>query len=147
MNNLFQTPARASIGDRLERLTPDTQAKWGTMTAPIMLCHVGDQMRVALGELSVKPVKSPFSNRLSRNLFVFLLPWPKGKIRAPKMQPTEPGDWEADREAVNLLIKRYKGGESRTDWAPHPAFGELTAKEWGKLTYKHLDHHLRQFGL
>ncbi|MEP6513238.1 MAG: DUF1569 domain-containing protein [Parafilimonas sp.] len=28
---------------------------------------------------------------------------------------------------------------------PHPFFGKLKAEEWRTLTYKHLDHHLRQF--
>ncbi|MDZ4803510.1 MAG: DUF1569 domain-containing protein [Candidatus Eisenbacteria bacterium] len=29
---------------------------------------------------------------------------------------------------------------------PNPIFGNLSVDEWGKLSWKHLDHHLRQFG-
>jgi hypothetical protein len=30
-------------------------------------------------------------------------------------------------------------------WKPHPLFGKMTPKEWGKLSQIHVDYHLRQF--
>lgn len=60
------------------------------------------------------------------------------------------GERNLDTERVRLctLIDRFvSGGPSVCTTHPHPFFGRLTPAEWAVLTYKHLDHHLRQFGV
>jgi hypothetical protein len=80
-------------------------------------------------------------------LFVHLLPWPKGRLPTlPEMQSTRPGDWERDIVAAEELLVRAADRGADAEWPEHAAFGRLSGKEWGWLTYKHTDHHLRQFG-
>jgi hypothetical protein len=55
---------------------------------------------------------------------------------------------ETERTRLNELIGRFvAGGAVACTTEPHPFFGKLTPEEWAILTYKHLDHHLRQFGV
>ena len=59
------------------------------------------------------------------------------------------GDWDfgAERERLYGLIDRFAAaGPPGCASHPHPFFGPLTPDEWAILMYKHLDHHLRQFG-
>ena len=55
---------------------------------------------------------------------------------------------------LNLLMRGHSllkilevNWNARTEdaWKPHPMFGKMTPKEWGKLLQIHVDYHLRQF--
>ena len=147
MATIFDAAARAELRRRVDRLAPDAAGRWGRMTAHEMVCHVSDQLRVALGDLPTAPRPMFLTNRLLRELFVFVLPWPKGKIpTAPEMQSTRPGDWARDVTALHALLDRVGGRAPNDAWAPHPAFGAISGREWGRLCHKHTDYHLRQFG-
>jgi uncharacterized protein DUF1569 len=145
MASLLSATQRAEIIARLRHVTPDHQRLWGTMSAPAMLCHVSDQLRVALGDLP----SQPRGNRITRTLVKWLavdvqIRPPRGKIRTvPEMLTSRPTEWSRDRAACEQLIERVGRGEAN---AVHPAFGPLSRGEWGRLCWSHLDHHLRQFG-
>jgi hypothetical protein len=137
---------RDLILERLRRVRPESKAVWGHLDAPRMLCHVADQMRVAVGEIPTKPTHSMLSRTLVKNLVVNTgLQPPRGKIKtAPEMLISRPTSWEADLFACVELANRVAGGTSN---AIHPAFGPLTPQEWGRLCWKHMNHHLVQFGV
>ena len=107
---------------RLRRLQPSSQPRWGTFTAPRMVCHLADALRVGLGDVSSKGVDT----LLSRTLLA-----------------TGPTIWIADVSTLEQLIGRTA---TTSTTAAHPTFGPLTREGWGRLTWKHVDHHLRQFG-
>ena len=132
--------------NRLERLHPDAKAGWGKFDAPRMLCHIGDALRVALGELPSVPTHSWLSRTLGRFVVVNTsFKPPRAKIQtAPEMLTSTPQSWQADVDVIKRLAARVATGAAS---ATHPAFGPLTPKEWGQLMWKHMDHHLRQFGL
>lgn len=147
MPTLFDGATRESLQKRLGALDPGAVARWGTMTAPQMLCHVADQLRVALGDLPAVAVPTVLRFKPVRWLVVDLLPWPKGKIpTAPEMQSTRPGEWAADLAAARALVDRFATERRTREWPVHPAFGRLTGAEWGSLSARHLDYHLQQFG-
>jgi hypothetical protein len=110
-----------------------------------MVCHAADQMRVALGDLPSKPVHSFLSRTLVKFLVVNTgLEPPREKIQtAPEMLTSQPKLWDVDVAACVELAERVGRGSAR---AAHPTFGPLSAEEWGRLCWKHLNHHLRQFG-
>jgi hypothetical protein len=68
--------------------------------------------------------------------------------------PTVPGLVVADERALDAERERLRGlidrfvaaGPAGCTTHPHSFFGRLTPQEWSVLMYKHLDHHLRQFG-
>ncbi len=136
---------RSRLIQRLRRVRPDAEAAWGTLNAPRMLCHVADQMRVALGDVPCKPVHTFASRTLLKFLVVDTgFAPPRGKIRtAPEMLASQPATWEADLAACVELVERVATGSAR---AVHPMFGPLSPEQWGRLCWKHTNHHLVQFG-
>jgi hypothetical protein len=111
-----------------------------------MLCHVADMMRVALSDLPTKPTYSFLSRTLVKSLVVNTgLKPPRGKVQtSPEMLTSRPSSWEADLSACVELVDRVADGTAN---AVHPAFGPLSPQEWGRLCWKHLNHHLVQFGV
>jgi hypothetical protein len=143
--SLLNPADRGKLVQRLRAVRPDARPAWGTLTAPRMLCHLADQLRVALGDVPARPAH----NLASRTLLKFLVvntgfrP-PRGKIQtAPEMLASKPAAWDADLAACLALVERVGAGAARE---VHPAFGPLTPEEWGKVCWKHMDHHLVQFG-
>ncbi len=118
------------------------------MNAHQMVCHLADQLRVALGEIKTQSRPGLLRFRPVRRLLVYWLPWPKGKLpTAPEMLTTAPSEWDRDIAALDALIARFAARSPSEEWAVHLAFGPLSGWEWGVLCWKHLDHHLRQFGV
>jgi len=144
MPTILDPARREALLQRLRRLQPTAPARWGTLTAPRMLSHLADSLRVAVGELPAKRVDSLPSRTLAKWIVVYspVRP-PPGKIRtSPEMLTSEPASWAEDLARVEALIGRIASGEG----GRHPFFGPLTPGGWGRLTWKHVDHHLRQFG-
>ena len=120
------------------------------MHAAQMLCHLVDGFRVPLGETSTGQKSTPFRFFPLRWLFVYALPWPKGKLPTmPVFQQTQPGKWDQDRQAWEAALTRFvaHGRRPNCQWSPHPAFGPLPTWEWGRMVYLHIDHHFKQFGV
>lgn len=146
MPSLLVAADRDAVLARLHRLTPATQPRWGLLTAPRLLCHLADQLRVALGDLPVVRRDTVMSRTLLKWLVVYSpLQAPPGKVQtAPEMLTATPSDWAADLLACETLAHRLA---TTPAGAVHPMFGPLSHDGWGRLAWKHLDHHLRQFGL
>ncbi|MBC7791648.1 MAG: DUF1569 domain-containing protein [Anaerolineae bacterium] len=145
MKTLFQANARDEVLRRFGQLTPQHQARWGSMNAPRMLKHIVEAMRMAVGDLYCKPKNTPLRRTPLKQLVIYWLPFPKGVPTSRELIQAEPGEWEADLAVLRQLIDRFAARESAAEWPVHPAFGSLTAKQWGILAYRHTDHHLRQF--
>lgn len=145
VGTLLNDADRSRLLQRLQRVRPDAQPAWGTLNAPRMLCHLADQLRVALGDVPAKPVHTFASRTLLKFLVINTgFQPPRGKIQtAPEMLASQPASWEADRSACVELVERVGTGSAR---AVHPMFGPLSPQEWGRLCWKHLNHHLVQFG-
>jgi hypothetical protein len=137
---------RDSLLRRFEQLRPDAKPAWGSFDAPRMLCHLSDALRVAVGELPTVPQHSWLSRTFGR-LFVVHTPLqpPPGKVMtAPEMLSSRPADWQTDLATLKQLAQRVSAGGAT---AVHPTFGPLTPREWAQLSWKHINHHLRQFGV
>jgi hypothetical protein len=114
------------------------------MTAAQMVGHVADPMRGALGEMKAADKPGPLRNPLLRYLVIYVLPWPKGAPTAPEYIHDGGEDLAKNLQALTAVLERFVAAQRL---APHPAFGALSRKGWGRLTWRHLDHHLKQFGL
>ena len=132
---------------RLDRLRPDAPALWGKLTAPQMVAHLCDSMRIASSELPVATRKMPIRYPPLKQLIIYWLPFPKGAPTAPQLLVRKAAEWAADvqdlRQELDSIVKRGPKGP----FVPHPAFGKLTPRAWGVLIYRHTDHHLKQFGV
>jgi hypothetical protein len=144
--SLMNASARQELLDRLEGLAPDAAPRWGTMSAPRMLAHLADWMLMARGELKTAPKDKVLQYPPLKQLAIYWLPIPKNLPTAPELIARGPGEWSSELRdlcgQLEAVVRRGPGGVA----AIHPAFGRMTAKGWGVLVYRHMDHHLRQFG-
>ena len=151
MPSLFQAHARGSLRERLTHLDPEAPARWGRFTAPKMLTHVNDGLRMALGDLPTVSKRLPLRYPPLKQLVVYLLPFPKGAPTSrellARVDRADRGQWPAEVAAFSELLDRAGAKAGSRDWPLHPAFGRLSARAWGVLAYRHVDHHLSQFGV
>lgn len=145
---LWDERARVELLRRVDLLTPGTPPKWGRMNAGEMLAHVVSGMRLGLGELEARPRRSLFRYWPLKYVFVYWVPFPKG-APAPREIVTrgKPSDWDANAVALRDSIRAFERLDRRSSRPAHPVFGPLSGSAWGALGWRHLDHHLRQFGL
>lgn len=161
MPSLFDPQTRNAIHARVDRVAAEHAPHWGRMDAHRMVCHVSDQLRVALGDIQSSPrpigirfgatkVKtSPGLLRFGwyRKLIVHRVPWPKARILSPpEMLTATPTNWRDDVAALHVLIDRVGARDPADEWGVHPWFGPVAGREWGMLCWEHTDYHLRQFG-
>lgn len=147
MKSLWQEESQKEVLNRLDKLVPESKGAWGKMNTFQMLAHLSDAMRMALGELDIKPKKSPLRYKPVKKLVIYVFPFPKGAPTAPELIARAEGDWNKEVSSLKELIARFTECHNQDDWAEHPVFGKLTKKDWGALAYKHIDHHFRQFGV
>lgn len=149
MPTMWDDPVRADLVSRVHRLTPNHAAKWGKFTVSAMLAHVNDALRMATGEL-MPDAKGRAPSFLKwppvRYLFVHVLPMPKGAPTAPELLArSTSAELAQEQQTFQTLIEALP--RCATLAPAHPAFGPLTRRDWGVLMHKHVDHHLRQFGV
>jgi hypothetical protein len=148
MPTLFDPQVRTAILDRVSRLAPARTPVWGRFTAPQMVCHVSAALRQSLGELDAGPPSGPFTRFPMNWLVIHVLPWPKGKGKSPReFLTTPPSSWTADVSHLRDLIERFAARGPEAVWPASRVFGRISGSSWGVLEFKHLDHHLRQFGV
>ena len=148
MGTILNDADRAAIENRLRSLSSTSTARWGTMDVTGMLQHLRLSSQMAVGELSVPSVnKRAFQVFPLKHLLLHVLPFPKGAPTAPALKPVDATAFEEERAALLKLIERIGTGQSEGVGPDHPLFGTLNRREWGVVTYKHADHHLKQFGV
>ncbi len=148
MPTLADGPTRAATVQRIQRLAPDTTPSWGQLRAPQMLAHCADALRMAYGDLPCAAKDVPLARFAPvKWLMLHVIPFPKGAPTARELLSRDPAAWGDEREAIVELVERFGREQSRAVWPAHPLFGPLSGAEWGTLAWKHLDHHLRQFGV
>jgi hypothetical protein len=111
------------------------------------LDHLSDAKRMALRELSVAPRWLPLRYPPLKQLIIYLAPFPKGAPTAPELLARQPEAWHVERRHLSALIQRFGTAPPEFVWPAHPAFGTLSRRAWGVLAYRHIDYHLRQFGV
>lgn len=146
MKSIWQKNSREQLEARLDRLNPNTPAKWGKFSAPQMVCHLIEATRMGLGEIPVQPRKTPFKRFPLKQFIIYVLPFPKGAPTTPELLAGTPQEWTGEVQRLKELLRKFAGG-SYINFPEHPAFGNLSRSAWGVLGYKHFNHHLKQFGV
>lgn len=147
MPTLFDPTDRAALLARVDLLTPDARRVWGKMSLGQMLAHCAGQLRLGLGELPAGRMKVPYGLPGLKQLAIYVVPWPKGAPSAPELVSPPPVEVEAGKAAVRGCAERFGALGPDHAWPLHPTFGRLSRRAWGVLSWRHLDHHLRQFGV
>jgi len=146
MKSLYQGTDVQEIRDRVQKIKAETKPLWGKMNATEMIVHLNQSFKMAMGKLKVEDKSSWLTRTLVKYLIVNtnLIKMPKN-IQTAKELITIATPFEfakAREEFLHLLDEITRNKE----FASHPLFGKLSNDEWGRLGYKHVDHHLSQFG-
>ena len=148
MRSILNENDRAAIVNRMRSLSASSTRRWGSMDVTAMLKHLRLSALMTVGELAVPSVnKRAFHKFPLKHLLLYVLPFPKGAPTAPKLKPEAAESFEEERAALLDLLERIGTGPRDGMGPAHPLFGPLSWREWGAVTYKHADHHLRQFGV
>jgi len=146
MASLWQEQSRNELLHRLDRLTVDAPARWGT--CPAMMAHVNDALRIPLGEVTPAARRVPIRFFPLKQLIIYYLPFPKGVPTAPALLARCDGAVFLDEaQAFRQLLDRLARRSQETSWPSHPAFGTMSRRAWGVLGYRHVNHHFTQFGV
>lgn len=146
--SLYRSADRSALLGRLRRLPPDARAQWGKMDAAQMLAHCSVPVRVALGEVHIKRgLIGLLFGRMAKKKLTGEQPFGNNLPTNPEFVVADRRDFVHERDALAELLERFAvaGAAGRLE-LQHPFFGPLTPAEWDVLMWKHVDHHLRQFG-
>jgi len=151
MKNLFDATVANQVKSRLGQLDPQSERRWGKMTAAQMLAHCSVSLQWAVGEAVPDKLSLParWVGRLIKPM-VFRNddPMRKNSPTAKSLIVADERDFGKERDRLLRLIDKFEAeGPAGCTRNPHSFFGRMTPQEWAILMYKHLDHHLRQFGV
>lgn len=149
MQSLFDADTYNSIIERMNKLTPTTESQWGKMNVAQMLAHCKEAFKVPLSE---KPMPRMLLGILLGWAFKSKLysdePWKKNLPTAPNFIIKNEREFNKEKkELMEMVHQFYTKGAGEVGKFPHPMFGTFTPEQWGMSMYKHLDHHLKQFGV
>ncbi len=147
--SLFDRAANQAVLARIRKLRPDSQPQWGKMDVARMLAHCQVALRVAMGETKLKRgLIGVLFGRLALKSLMKPAPFKKNMPTAPEFRITETRGFEAERDELVRLVETFAAkGPAGLASGPHPFFGPMTTEQWDTLQWKHLDHHLNQFGV
>ena len=149
MKNFYEGHAVAEIKQRVDRLRPDSPRQWGTMNAAQAMAHCTGGLELVLGERL--PPRMMIGRVLGWVIKPLALgnddPMRRNSPTVPSLVVADERELDVERERLLEMIDRVAAaGPAGCTTHPHSFFGRMTPEEWGILMYKHLDHHLRQFG-
>jgi hypothetical protein len=147
MKSLFEPAACAEILERLSKLEEGMSPKWGKMSVGQMAWHCQVPLKVGIENRPPKKKPNPLITLLFKKSMYSDAPWRKNLPTSPLAKAGEPKELGAELPELKKRVEQFHNLKDRKDWNPHPIFGVLTRDQWGQMQYKHLDHHLSQFGV
>jgi hypothetical protein len=149
MKSLFNLSDCNEIISRINKLTPETKAVWGKMTVAQMVAHAQAPLLVAMSELKLKQgIIGMLFGKMVKKQMVSAETFKKNLPTDKSFLVLNSRNFEEEKEKLLSLVKKFHdGGPTCITKDPHPFFGKMTIEEWDILQWKHLDHHLNQFGV
>lgn len=150
MKSLFKNNDVQELITRINKITPESKPLWGKMNAAQLMAHCTAPLKMAHGEIKGKRgLISLLFGKVTKNKYV------KPGVEFPKNIPTDPNfvfpnemHFEAEKQKLINKLNEFCGkGPEGISKDPHSFFGPMSADEWDIIQYKHLDHHLKQFGV
>jgi hypothetical protein len=149
MKSIYSPETLKELVSRIDKLSPDSTALWGKMNISQMMAHCVEPLKVSSGKINeprlfIGRILAPFLKKAYYNDN----PWPKNSPTAPSYIMNDARDFEKEKANLKAIITEFsEGGEEKCTRHPNPFYGKLTPEQQGLGQYKHIDHHLQQFGV
>lgn len=149
MTTLFDPEINSEIFTRIEKLNHSSKALWGKLTVEQMLAHLNLSFKVNFGEIELKrSLMGVFFRGISRRILLGEKPFPKHLPTDKKTLAKGALDFSDEKQKLENKVRMYiQKGPAVLSKNPHNILGKITPQESSFISYKHLDHHLRQFGV
>lgn len=150
MKNIFDKKVVTEIENRINQLQPETVAKWGKMNVSQMLAHCNITYEMVYEDKHPKPkaIKKWLLKTFVKKVVVSDKPYPKNGRTAPVFIITTNKNFTLEKDRLLAHVQKTAAlGATFFDGKESDSFGQLTEKEWNTMFYKHLEHHLTQFGV
>ncbi len=147
MKNIFNQMHTEEVLKRIDKLSPNSQPRWGKMDVAQMLAHCSSFQDIAMGNSF--PPRSWLGiivGRFAKQIVYNEKTLPHNMSTIPTILIADDREFDTEKEKLKQKIITFQNsGPEKCTTHPHPFFGKLTSEQWGKGIYKHLDHHLKQF--
>jgi hypothetical protein len=150
MKNIFNQAVSTEIVTRINQLKADSQPKWGKMAVGQMMAHCNVTYEFLYDGVHKKPnaFKKFILKAFVKNIVVSDKPYKHNSQTAPEFIIKDTKNFESEKNRlINYINKTQQLGETHFDGLESHSFGPLNKTEWNNMFYKHLDHHLNQFGV
>lgn len=151
MKSIYNTTDTDELISRINQLTPGTQRLWGKMDAAKMLAHVNVPYAYTFEPEKFKRpgfFKKLFLQKVVKKIVLSPHPYKRNNPTAPEFVIRDERDFEIEKnKLIQNIIRTRQLGEPHFDGLENISFGKMSAGEWNTMFYKHLDHHLSQFGV
>jgi len=150
MKNIFEIKTTTELISRINQLNPSSKNLWGKMNVEQMLAHCNVTYEMIYTDKHPKPnaFKKFMLKLFVKKIVVGDKPYPKNGRTAPEFVITEKREFNIEKSRlIEYIEKTQKLGKKQFEGKESHSFGKLTSTEWNNMFYKHLDHHLNQFGV
>lgn len=148
--NIFSADVAQNIIARIEALSPSTEPKWGKMNVAQMLAHCNVTYEMCYENKHPKPgaFKRFILTALVKNTVTNEKSYSQNSRTAPEFLIASERDFAEEKSRlIGYLQKTVEVGGAAFNMKESHSFGKLKTEEWNNMFYKHLDHHLSQFGV
>jgi hypothetical protein len=148
--NIYTAPVIEQLVTRVNKLSPDSKPQWGKMSAGQMAAHCNVSYEMVYDNIHPKPngIMRLILKLLVKDKVCGMEPYKRSSPTAPQFKIVGDRDFNAEKDRlINYLRKTQQLGEKTFEQKESHSFGKLNANEWNSMFYKHLDHHLTQFGV
>lgn len=149
MKDIFDAAVVEEVVSRIESLRPDSPAHWGKMNVSQMLAHCCVPYEIALENKHKRPgaIKRFLLRKFAMEGVVNEKPYPHNAFTAPQFRISDQKEFETEKaRLIGYIRKTADLGGDYFDGREYPSFGVMAMYQWNNMFYKHLDHHLTQFG-
>lgn len=148
--NIFEKEVSDRVIERIQALKPDTRPQWGKMNVGQMLAHCSVMYHMVYGSNLRKP--NPIMRWMMKTFVKKMVtsekPYKKNLRTAPAFIINDDRNFEKEKtRLIEYIDRTQKAGETSFDQKESLSFGALSVTEWNNMFYKHLNHHLTQFGV
>jgi hypothetical protein len=147
MKSVFEPAAFQELNRRIQTLKPTDYALWGKMHVAQMLAHLCAPLEGQLGKVAYKERGNFFLRLFFKPLLYNDREWGKNIPTAKSFVVSDARDFAREQARLLQNIQEAHQRNLQGVWSDHPSFGKFTPEQHGKMVYKHVDHHLRQFGV